>query len=235
MKRILIIPKDTKTARYAASVLALAFVWLAQSASAHADPPAPDAAIEPVAEASYGASQAPGAPGTQPAQAPHFAPHQAVVKAPDKAKNVCLWGRPRSQCKSSPLLELTYGPTTDFNDDTIFSFDGGWLFNRVGPHAVGATAGVMCKNPGCNVMLKGRYRYYLAKWVSLDVSPGFYAGGSSQGLHLDVALQLSDFIAVVGGYQTTSSRDGFDIDPETFVAFRAGLPLMLLAAVFAGG
>lgn len=226
------------------ALLALFWFGMLASATAHAQvlapvaDTAPDESSEPEqaqpASVDTGrASQAPGAPASQPFESPPEVTPEIAAPEPDRAKKICVWGRPRAQCKSNPILEMSFFfPNNIEYSDLMFNVDAGALFSRPGNHALGVTVGAMC-NSDCNFSIKGRYRHYLNNWISLDISPGLYTGATS-GMQLEAAVQLSDFIALTGGFTTTSSSNGFENGSMTFIGIRAGLPLIILALAFAG-
>ena len=183
-------------------------------------------------------SDAPGAsgalaPDTRPDTRPDEEAPPATKATHKKASRVCVWGRPLSKCKSSPIVELGFGWAQSVDETMVINGDFGWLVSRPGNNGVGATLGVMC-NPDCNFSVKGRYRHYLASWVSFDLSPGFYVG-TTRGLQLEAAFQVSDFIALTGGFTTTSSNGNFETGRLGYVGIRMGLPFMILALAVAGG
>lgn len=84
------------------------------------------------------------------------------------------------------------------------TFDLGWMKNVGTRHAVGFSGYAMPADPTTRLGIRARYRRWLSRSVSVDVSPGVILGGEDSGIEYDppgfvlgTTLNAGDLIAVM--------------------------------------
>jgi len=129
-------------------------------------------------------------------------PSLAQPAPPPQRPRICIIGR--AECQTIFLLEYSLGARRAFitpaSASTEVSADAeiGLLVNRWSRHGVGASFGLRTfrsEGPGLFVA-RGRYRYWLASRLGLDVSAGVMAGSATGGT-AQIGIELADQVALV--------------------------------------
>jgi len=130
-----------------------------------------------------------------------------------KGSSICFRGRPLPKCRSFLLTELSYShrfdaqPNNSYSSSSAnyyFTWEIGWMKNLKGSSALGATLFLGADDDGARFGLKTRYRRWLNRTTSLDLSPGILLLGSNNqfepsfpGFTGHAGLNFGDWFALI--------------------------------------
>jgi hypothetical protein len=150
-------------------------------------------------------------------------------------------GRPLAETRSFMITEFgVLGRIDDYpyigGDSRIaFSFDLGWMKNISESRAVGFSGYALLSDPTTRMGIRARYRRWLSRKTSIDISPGVLLGGEDSGIEYDppgfvlgATLNAGDLVALMVDAEYARNRDlvhdtpPFQWEERTDVAWRAG-------------
>jgi hypothetical protein len=158
----------------------------------------------------------------------------------------CFRGRPAPHCQSFMLLE--FAPTVRLNAKApptdgaplVTTWTIGTLWNVGARSAFGGVASLTADGDGHRVILGVRYRRWLAKLRSVDLSAGYVVAAKkddfgrpklrSPSMAAELALQSGDRIGLVLGLERLRRTDGA-LSWESHAGLRFGTWLAPLATV----
>lgn len=153
-------------------------------------------------------------------------------------------GRPLAETRSFMITE--FGVLTRIDDypylggdsGVQFSFDLGWMKNISPRGAVGFSGYALLSDPTTRLGLRGRYRRWLSRKTSIDVSPGVLLGGEDSAIEYDppgfvlgTTLNAGDLVALTLDAEYARNRALVHDTPplqwenRSDVAWRAGAKL----------
>ena len=161
---------------------------------------------------------------------------------PTRIPAVTWRGRPHPATKSFLITEFGVMQRLDpypwkFGGSRLaITFDVGWMKNVSTRSAVGFSGYAMPSDETTRLGIRGRYRRWLSRRLSLDVSPGVILGGEDAALNYDApgyvlgaTLNAGDLIAVMVDAEVARSWTFAEEDPpfltretHTDVTWRAG-------------
>lgn len=161
---------------------------------------------------------------------------------PPRIPAVTWRGRPYPATKSFLITEFGVMQRLDpypwkFGGSRLaITFDVGWMKNVSTRSAVGFSGYAMPSDETTRLGIRGRYRRWLSRRLSLDVSPGVILGGEDAALNYDApgyvlgaTLNAGDLIAVMVDAEVARSWTFAEEDPpfltretHTDVTWRAG-------------
>ena len=150
-------------------------------------------------------------------------------------------GRPLAETRSFMITEfgvlsrLDDYPYLDHESRLAFSFDLGWMKNVSERGAVGFSGYALVSDPTTRLGLRGRYRRWLSRKMSIDVSPGIVLGGEDSAIEYDppgfvlgATLNEGDLVALTVDAEYAKNRDlvhdtpPYQWEDRSDVAWRAG-------------
>ena len=153
-------------------------------------------------------------------------------------------GRPLAETRSFMITEFgVLARIDDYpyggDDSRIqFSFDLGWMKNISPRDAVGGSGYAVVSDPTTRLGLRARYRRWLSRGSSIDVSPGVLLGGEDSAIEYDppgfvlgATLNAGDLVALTVDAEYAKNLDLVHDTPplqwekRTDVAWRAGAKL----------
>ena len=153
-------------------------------------------------------------------------------------------GRPLAETRSFMITEFgVLARIDDYpylgGDSRIqFSFDLGWMKNISANSAAGFTGYALVSDPTTRLGIRARYRRWLSRKTSIDVSPGVLLGGEDSGIEYDppgfvlgATLSAGDLVALTVDAEYARNRDLVHDTPplqwekRTDVSWRAGAKL----------
>jgi len=153
-------------------------------------------------------------------------------------------GRPLAETRSFMITE--FGVLTRIDDypyvggdsRIAFSFDLGWMRNISERGAVGFSGYALVSDPTTRMGIRARYRRWLSRKTSIDISPGVLLGGEDSGIEYDppgfvlgATLNAGDLVALTVDAEYARNLDlvhdtpPFQWEKRTDVAWRAGAKL----------
>ena len=153
-------------------------------------------------------------------------PHEGQRRIP-----ALTWrGHPRAETRSFLITE--FGILVRIDDrhagEMAPSLDLGWMKNISERGAVGFTGYVLFSDPTTRLGPRARYRRWLSRKTSIDVSPGVLLGEDSPGYVLGVTLNHGDLIALTvdaeyaKNVELVHNTPPFAWEERSDVAWRAG-------------
>ena len=155
---------------------------------------------------------------------------------------LCWRGHPAPECRSFLITEfgilgrIDNYPFQSGESRVAFTFDLGWMKNVSDRDAVGFSGYAFASDPSARLGIRGRYRRWLSRNTSVDLSPGVLLSGEDNiidydppGLILGATLNGSDLVSLT--VETEYSRfkdygDGpFNPKSRSDVSWRAGAKL----------
>jgi hypothetical protein len=154
---------------------------------------------------------------------------------------VTLRGRPLAETRSFMITEL--GMLTRIDDypypggdsRIALSFDLGWMKNISERGAVGFSGYALVSDPTTRMGIRGRYRRWLSRKTSIDISPGILLGGEDNAIEYDppgfvlgATLNAGDLVALIVDAEYARNRDlvhdtpPFQWEKRSDVSWRAG-------------
>jgi len=164
-------------------------------------------------------------------------------------KSALTWrGRPLAETRSFMITEFGVLARIDDNpyiggDPRIaFSFDLGWMKNISESRAVGFSGYALVSDPTTRIGIRARYRRWLSRKTSIDISPGILLGGEDSGIEYDppgfvlgATLNAGDLVALTVDAEYARNLDLVHAATDTFyvaewekrtdVAWRVGAKL----------
>ena len=157
-------------------------------------------------------------------------------------KPALTWrGRPLAETRSFMITEFgVLARIDDYpfrgSDSRIqFSFDLGWMKNISENGAAGFSGYALVSDPTSRLGIRGRYRRWLSRKTSIDVSPGVLLSGEDSGIEYDppgfvlgATLNAGDLVALTIDTEVARNRDlvqetpPFQWEKRTDVTWRAG-------------
>jgi len=153
-------------------------------------------------------------------------------------------GRPLAETRSFMITEFGVLERIDdyryLGGDTriAISFDLGWMKNISERGAVGFSGYALVSDPTTRMGIRGRYRRWLSRKTSIDISPGVLLSGEDSGIEYDppgfvlgATLNAGDLVALTVDAEYARNLDLVHDTPplqwekRTDVAWRAGAKL----------
>lgn len=153
-------------------------------------------------------------------------------------------GRPRAETGSFLITEfgvltrIDHYPYIGGDSRMAFSFDLGWMKNISESGAVGFSGYALVSDPTSRLGLRARYRRWLSRRTSIDISPGILLSGEDSGIEYDppgfvlgTTLNAGDLVALTVDAEYAKNLDLVHDTPplqwekRTDVAWRAGAKL----------
>jgi len=150
-------------------------------------------------------------------------------------------GRPLAETRSFMITEFGVLARIDdypyIGDDSriAYSFDLGWMKNISPRGAVGFSGYALLSDPATRLGIRARYRRWLSRKTSIDVSPGVLLGGEDSAIEYDppgfvlgTTLNAGDLVALTVDAEYARNLDlvhdtpPFQWEKRTDVAWRAG-------------
>jgi hypothetical protein len=153
-------------------------------------------------------------------------------------------GRPRAETRSFMITE--FGVLARIDDypylgggsRTAVSFDLGWMKNISEKGAIGFSGYALVSDPTTRLGIRARYRRWLSRSTSIDISPGVLLGGEDSAIEYDppgfvlgTTLNAGDLVALTVDAEYAKNLDLVRDTPplqwekRTDVAWRAGAKL----------
>ena len=110
---------------------------------------------------------------------------------PKRIPSLTWRGRPRAETRSFMITEfgllarIDDYPYRGGDSRIAFSFDLGWMKNISENSAVGFSGYALAGDPTSRLGLRARYRRWLSRRTSIDVSPGVLLGGEDSAIEYD--------------------------------------------------
>ena len=153
-------------------------------------------------------------------------------------------GRPLAETRSFMITEfgvlarIDDYPYIGGDSRTAISFDLGWMKNISERGAVGFSGYALVSDPTTRLGIRARYRRWLSRKTSIDISPGVLLGGEDSGIEYDppgfvlgATLNAGDLVALSVDAEYARNLDlvhdtpPFQWEKRTDVAWRAGAKL----------
>ena len=153
-------------------------------------------------------------------------------------------GRPLAEARSFMITEfgvlarIDDNPYTSSDSRIAFSFDLGWMKNISESGAAGFSGYALVSDPTSRLGLRARYRRWLSRGTSIDISPGVLLGGEDSGIEYDppgfvlgATLNAGDLVALTVDAEYARNLDlvrdtpPFQWEKRTDVAWRVGAKL----------
>ena len=150
-------------------------------------------------------------------------------------------GHPLAETRSFMITEfgvlarLDDYPYAGGDSRMAISFDLGWMKNISERRAVGFSGYALVSDPTTRLGIRGRYRRWLSRKTSIDVSPGVLLGGEDSGIEYDppgfvlgATVNAGDLVALTVDAEYARNLDLVHDTPplqwekRTDVAWRAG-------------
>ena len=163
---------------------------------------------------------------------------------PRPIPSVTWRGRPLAETRSfmitefGVLVRIDDYPYSGGESRTAFSFDLGWMKNISKDRAVGFSGYALVSDPTTRLGIRARYRRWLSRKSSIDVSPGVLLGGEDSGIEYDppgfvlgATFNAGDLIAFTVDAEYAKNLDlvndtpPFQWEERSDVAWRAGAKL----------
>ena len=163
---------------------------------------------------------------------------------PKRIPSLTWRGRPRAETRSFMITEfgllarIDDYPYRGGDSRVSLSFDLGWMKNISENGAVGFSGYALAGDPTSRLGLRARYRRWLSRRTSIDVSPGVLLGGEDSAIEYDppgfvlgATLNAGDLVAVTVDAECARNLDlVHDTLPlvwekRTDVSWRAGAKL----------
>jgi len=167
-----------------------------------------------------------------------------VQAGPRRILSVTWRGRPQAEARSFLITEfgvlarIDDYPYTGGDSRTALSFDLGWMKNVSERGAIGFSGYALVSDPTTRLGIRGRYRRWLSRKTSIDISPGVLLGGEDTAIEYDppgfvlgAALNAGDLVAFTVDAEYARNLDLVHDTPplqwekRTDVAWRAGAKL----------
>ena len=171
------------------------------------------------------------------------APPSGTVR-PKRIPSLTWRGRPRAETRSFMITEFGLVARIDDypygrGDSRIaLSFDFGWMKNISENGAVGFSGYALAGDPTSRMGVRARYRRWLSRRTSIDVSPGVLLGGEDSAIEYDppgfvlgATLNAGDLVAFMVDAEFARNRDlvhdtlPLQWENRSEVAWRAGAKL----------
>jgi len=170
--------------------------------------------------------------------------HRETVPSPHRIPVLTWRGRPLAETRSFMITE--FGVLSRIDDypylggdsRLAFSFDLGWMKNISEKGAVGLSGYALVSDPVSRLGIRARYRRWLSRKTSIDISPGVLVSGEDSGIEYDppgfvlgTTLNAGDLVAVTVDAEYARNLDLVHDTPplqwekRTDIAWRAGAKL----------
>jgi hypothetical protein len=163
---------------------------------------------------------------------------------PHRIPSLTWRGRPLAETRSFMITEMGVlariddYPYIGGDSRTAFSFDLGWMKNISERGAVGFSGYALVSDPTTRLGIRGRYRRWLSRKTSIDISPGVLLGGEDAAIEYDppgfvlgATLNAGDLVALTVDAEYARNLDlvhdtpPLEWEKRTDVAWRAGAKL----------
>jgi hypothetical protein len=163
---------------------------------------------------------------------------------PPRIHAVTWRGRPLAETRSFMITEfgvlarIDDYPYLGGDSGVQFSFDLGWMKNISANSAAGFSGYALVSDPTTRLGIRGRYRRWLSRKTSVDVSPGVLLGGEDSAIEYDppgfvlgATLNAGDLVALTVDAEYARNTDLVHDTPplqwekRSDVAWRAGAKL----------
>jgi hypothetical protein len=168
---------------------------------------------------------------------------KAAEDALDESHALCWRGHPLPECRSFLITE--FGLLARLDDypyqrgasRVAVTFDAGWMKNISERDAVGLSGQVLTSDPTQRIGVRGRYRRWLSRNTSVDLTPGVFVSGEDNlidydppGFVMGAAFNAGDLISVTVETEYARYKDYGDVLPQiptthSDVTWRAGAKL----------
>jgi len=169
---------------------------------------------------------------------------QLTLDKSERHHTICWRGQPRAYCggfvltEFGALVRLDEYPYRGSDSRLAFTFDLGYMKNISDREAVGLTGYALLSDPTTRLGVRARYRRWIKRRLSVDVTPGIILGGEDNaieyappGFVLGAAINAGDLFSVTVDAEYARNRDLVHDTPplewndRSDVAWRAGARL----------
>jgi hypothetical protein len=160
-----------------------------------------------------------------------------------KSHALCWRGHPAPECRSFLITEfgllarLDDYPYQSGASRLAITFDAGWMKNISERDAVGLSGQVLTSDPTQRIGVRGRYRRWLSRSTSVDLTPGVFVSGEDNlidydppGFVMGASFNAGDLVSVTVETEYARYKDYGDVLPQiptthSDVTWRAGAKL----------